>query len=424
MTLRPFIFWPHLLAGVIAGTVVLIMSVTGVLLTYERQLIAWSDSHYVSSVPSPQARRLSVDRILERAKEHSAGETVTAVAIGAAPEAPVVLTASNRPLYVDAYTGARLGEGSTRIRTMMSRLRAWHRWLAVEGEGRPVARAITGWSNLVFAFIVLSGAYLWLPRVWRWPQVKAVLLFRSRLSGKARDYNWHNVIGVWSAVPLFIVVVSAVPISFQWANAAIYRAVGETPPAGRGGGGGRAEGGRQEGRQGARQAEPGGDARRSDGGRTADRDGTAANSATAETTDFERLFVRAERQVSGWRTITLRLPDGASAPAVFNIDRGDGGQPHLRSTLTLARATGEVVSFEDFSSLTTGRRIRNVMRFAHTGEVLGIAGQTVAGLVSAGAVVLVWTGLALACRRCRAWIARRSSKSTTVPVEDRTSAVA
>jgi uncharacterized iron-regulated membrane protein len=400
------------------------MSVTGVLLTYERQLIAWSDSHYVSSVPSPQARRLSIDRILERAREHSAGETVTAVAIGAAPEAPVVLTASNRPLYVDAYTGARLGEGSPRVRAIMSRLRAWHRWLAVEGDERPVARAITGWSNLVFAFIVLSGAYLWLPRVWRWPQVRAVLLFRRRLSGKARDFNWHNVIGVWSVVPLFIVVVSAVPISFQWANAAIYRAVGETPPAGRGGGGARVAGGRQESSPEGRQAERGGDARRSDDGRSTDRVGTAATSGAVAPTDFERLLVRAERQVSGWRTITLRLPEDASAPAVFNIDRGDGGQPHLRSTLTLARGAGEVVSFEDFSSLTTGRRIRNVMRFAHTGEVLGIAGQTVAGLVSAGAVVLVWTGLALAWRRCRAWIARRSSRSRTVPADDRPSAVA
>src|SRR3712207_8450966 len=44
-------------------------------------------------------------------------------------------------------------------------------------------------------------------------------------------------------------------------------------------------------------------------------------------------------------------------------------------------------------------RIRNTMRFAHTGEVLGIPGQTVAGIVSAGGAVLVWTGLALAWRR-------------------------
>ena len=43
MKLRTLIFWPHLVAGITAGVVILVMSVTGVLLTYERQLIAWSD---------------------------------------------------------------------------------------------------------------------------------------------------------------------------------------------------------------------------------------------------------------------------------------------------------------------------------------------------------------------------------------------
>jgi uncharacterized iron-regulated membrane protein len=51
------------------------------------------------------------------------------------------------------------------------------------------------------------------------------------------------------------------------------------------------------------------------------------------------------------------------------------------------------------------------MRFAHTGEVLGLPGQTVAGIVSAGGAVLVWTGLALAWRRCRSWMGRTRRRS-------------
>ena len=44
---RKTIFWTHLVCGVAAGLVVLMMSVTGVLLTYERQMLAWADrAHY------------------------------------------------------------------------------------------------------------------------------------------------------------------------------------------------------------------------------------------------------------------------------------------------------------------------------------------------------------------------------------------
>ena len=128
---------------------------------------------------------------------------------------------------------------------------------------------------------------------------------------------------------------------------------------------------------------------------------------------MDALWSRAAGQVPGWRSISLRVPASAAAPAVFTIDTGDGGQPHRRSTLTLDTQTGATRSLETFSDLTLGRRIRTTMRFAHTGEVLGIAGQTIAGLASAGGAVLVWTGLALALRRFRAWIGRRSRRSET-----------
>ena len=63
MKLRTLIFWPHLIAGITAGVVILVMSVTGVLLTYERQLIAWSDSQYRSTAQA--GNRLPVETLLQ-----------------------------------------------------------------------------------------------------------------------------------------------------------------------------------------------------------------------------------------------------------------------------------------------------------------------------------------------------------------------
>jgi uncharacterized iron-regulated membrane protein len=374
MTLRTLIFWPHLIAGVIAGSIVLLMSVTGVILTYERQLIAWSDSGYRSS-PSPGATRLSPESLLERLRRERPGIEITALTFASDPAAPVSIAAGRETVYADAYTGALVGEASQGMRRFMSEMRAWHRWIGVEGEGRPIARAITGWSNAIFLFIVASGFYLWFPRKWSWQHIRTVTLFSGKLRGKARDFNWHNVIGFWSAVPLFIVVLTAMPISFPWANALVYRAVGEEPPqqGGRGGGDGRE--------------------RRVEG--------------PPSLAGLDALLTVAERQVPGWRTINMRIPASERAPVVFAIDKGDGGQPQHRSTLTLDRASAAVVSYETFSDQSLGRQLRSISRFAHTGEVLGLPGQTIAGLVTGGAVVLVWTGIALTLRRFRAWLGRR-----------------
>ena len=406
MQLRTLIFWPHLVAGVLAGVLILVMSVTGVLLTYERQLIAWSDNQFRSTVSSPGARRVAADTIVASLRAAQPDVEPVSVTISSEPTEPVAVAVPQRTFYLDAYSGAFLGEGTQGMRRAMSELRSWHRWLAVEGEGRATARAFTGWSNLLFAFIVLSGTYLWLPRTWTWLQFKAVLTFNGRARGKARDFNWHNVFGIWSAIPLFIVVVSAVPISFPWANAAIYQALGEPVPAGRGGGPGGELANRERGgaESRANQGPTGRNAQGPAAGRGRAR--STPLSSTASLSGLEALLVRAEQQERGWRTIVLRLPASVQAPVTFTIDRGDGGQPHLRSTLTLARVTGDIESYETFDTLTLGRRIRNTMRFAHTGEVLGIPGQTIAGLVSAAGAVLVWTGIALAWRRLRSWWGR------------------
>jgi uncharacterized iron-regulated membrane protein len=49
--------------------------------------------------------------------------------------------------------------------------------------------------------------------------------------------------------------------------------------------------------------------------------------------------------------------------------------------------------------VSPGRKARSIIRFLHTGEVLGIAGQTLAGIVSLISLLMFWTGLALAYRR-------------------------
>ena len=78
------------------------------------------------------------------------------------------------------------------------------------------------------------------------------------------------------------------------------------------------------------------------------------------------------------------------------------------------REVEQTATWETFDALTAGRRARSISRFLHTGEVLGLAGQTIAGLVSLGGVFLTWTGLALTWRRFRAWRARREERDETI----------
>jgi uncharacterized iron-regulated membrane protein len=117
-------------------------------------------------------------------------------------------------------------------------------------------------------------------------------------------------------------------------------------------------------------------------------------------------------RVPGWRVISIRVPHGQQPAITYTVDEGYGGQPQFRGTLTVARASGAVERWETFADQSRGRRLRSWLRFAHTGEFYGLTGQTIAGVVSAGGVVLVYTGLALALRRFFGWIGRRRRASS------------
>lgn len=384
---RTLIFWLHLAAGLIAGSIVLIMSVTGVLLMYEQQIIEWADRDLRPVAPPPGTVRLGVERLLAAAA--GSGGNPSAVTVQADPEKPALVSLGReQSVYVDPFTGRVIGEGSKRVRAALHAITDWHRWLGVEGEGRDTARAITGACNLAFLFLIVSGFYLWVPRRWTRRQVRNVAWFRGGLSGKARDFNWHNTIGLWMFVPLFLIVFSGVFISYPWAGDLLHRALGE-------------------------KVEP----RRSEGPGGSGGPPGRGGETELDLTGLDGLWAQAEQQVPGWQTITLRLPRSADAPVAFTILSGGRGRPDLRAQLTLDRATGEVESWQPYASQTTGRKVRSWMRWLHTGEAGGFLGQTLAGLASAGAAVLVWTGVALSWRRFFSKAKNREPRTQTAAPE-------
>ncbi len=294
-------------------------------------------------------------------------------------------------MFVNPYTGKILGEGSARLRKFFSTVEDVHRWLGVGGEGRSSGRAVTGACNLIFLILVTTGPFLWWPKQWNKDNLKKITLFRGGAWVRARDWNWHNVLGFWCVVPLFLIVITGVIMSYAWANNLLYRMTGNAlppPPAG--------------------QFVP--ERSQNSGQRTEHGKHRSENSRFD---GLEKLFARAGQQVPDFTTISLRLPNPPANTLTFSIDRGNGGRPDLRSQLTLDRATGEIVRLEAFSSYNRGRQLRAWARFTHTGEAGGRLGQTIAVIASAGASLLVFTGLSLAVRRFFAWKGRPVKVLTT-----------
>jgi len=380
MVVRRLVFWLHLLTGITAGAVILVMAATGVVLTFEPQIVDLAERS-LRTVPPPaaDASRVSLARLVAAAQDARGGERASTIMFQAEPQSTVrVGFGRDAALFMHPFTGAVLGPGS-RTHDVLHVVEDWHRWLGSRDLGRP----FTGACNLAFLGLGVSGLFLWWPRAWSRRAMRAVTVPDVRLRGKARDFNWHNSIGFWCAPVIIVITLTASVMSYPWANDLLYRMTGNTPPPPAGApaaAAGAARGNRTEGRE---------------------------RGGAAPATDLDALATRAAGQAPGWVAITLRLPQRPSGPVTAFIQEPVTWHPSPRSVLTLDAATAQVVKWEPFAGANLGRKLRLLARVLHTGEVGGVIGQAIAGIASLGGVFLVCTGIALACRRARAWSVRR-----------------
>jgi len=214
-------------------------------------------------------------------------------------------------------------------------------------------------------------------------------------------------------------------MSYQWANDLLYTLTGNTPPPRPPGVAERrpaAADSRQKG-VGLRVASnlPDGGAGRQSraAGRAAvEQQGRIGEGGEAgsqpQRAGLEALFAAAVQQAPHWQSMTVRLPQRDATQVTVTLEEAKVLHPYPRSILTLDAVTAAIVQWEPYASYNLGRTLRAWVRPVHTGEGGRIVGQGIAALASAGGVVLVWTGLALAWRRFRVRNARASRRTSEV----------
>jgi uncharacterized iron-regulated membrane protein len=384
-----------LFAGVTAGLIILVMSFTGAVLAMKPQIVKEVDRSVRVVMPRDAdavdtAARLPVSELVAVVQARRPGAVPTLLTVDRDPSASAAVALEGATVYVDPYSGSVLGEGSAATQTFFRTIENWHRWIGLSAENRGLAKSLTGASNLAFLALAVSGLYLWWPQAWSVQHTRAILAFRPTTTARARDFNWHNVIGFWCAPAIIAMTLTATVMSYSWANDLLFRAMGSEPPsanrapaapapAGRGGSPAPGEPGR------------GGPGR--------------AERAVAQLTaaQLERAWARADSLMPSWSVMTMRLPNREGMPISFTITDGRSWNAFARSQLTVDAATGDVRQWQPYESNTLGQKARGWFRFAHTGELAGIPGQVIAGIACTGGVVLVWTGVSLALRRLFNW---------------------
>ncbi len=369
---RKTLFWIHLGCGVCVGLIVAMLSLTGIILAYEKQILNWVDASNFE-YNGPEREPIDLGLMVERAQSQIP-RPLSLVRIPVDPEAPYSVDVVRTPYLVNQFTG-ELMDAHEASHGFFAAVTRFHRWFNLSDEAQARGQTIVAFSNAVFAFLLVSGLYLWFPRRLKWRAFRKVLVFRSDLKGKARDFNWHHVFGFWSLAPLFVVVMSGVFISYPSVSAWFQGLVVGT-----------------------------------------ERTGAAANEAgpintavpNAEPMGLDELRRLGETLGGGWNFMEIPLP--ISGPtALVSLDYGSGRAPQQETTFVVDRYSGDVLDSYSYAQRPLAQTIVAWIRYAHTGEAFGLPGQTIAGIVSLTSLLMVWTGLALAYRRLIVPLYRRGT---------------
>ena len=370
--IRAVIFWLHLAVAVAAGLVILMLAATGVVLSLQETVTRLAERRYLVAAPET-AERLPPEELAA-----AAGFTATSLSYRSDPRAPVrVYEGQDGYARVNPYTGRVLATGPDGLDRFFEDVHNWHRWFNVSGGSVRRARAVTGAVNVAFLFLLLTGPILWIPRPVTRRSLANVILLRPAARGAGRDLNWHQVVGIWSVLPLAVIAATGVTTSYPAVADRVYPMVGNAVSVGAWAVGSASSGAGLE------------------------RAPLSEDSARVAEPDLRAVLATAEAWAPGWRTLILNLPRPADSEVRVEVQGGRAGQPHRTGSLTLDAASGAARAWESFADDSPARRAQQFLRYAHTGEYWGLGGQLLAGLFSLAATLMVWTGLSLAVRRLR-----------------------
>lgn len=115
-------------------------------------------------------------------------------------------------VYLDPCTARVLGM-KNQYGGFFGTLEWLHRFKFV-AHGDGLGRVVGGWVSAIFAvLLIIGGLILWWPR--RRGELKSAAIFQWRRSGGARTLSLHKIVGLYCAFLLLVIVLTALPLSFQ-----------------------------------------------------------------------------------------------------------------------------------------------------------------------------------------------------------------
>ncbi|MGE0828659.1 MAG: PepSY-associated TM helix domain-containing protein [Hyphomonadaceae bacterium] len=357
----------HLWIGVGLSIPIIILGITGAVLVWHEDMERWlhPERHAVSegAMLTPSAYFAAADEafgdafaVTQIRMPEEAGEPVVANA-RAKGRPPEGQRPETRTAWLDPPTGNVLAIANPRAE-MFGIMHVLHGSLMIPDIGRKVV----GWIGWAMTISCITGIWLW------WPRNNAILKALRWRRSPSTNFNLHHMIGFWIAIPLAVLSLTGVYISFPQTARAWTAAFVQMSPQREGQGGGGPRGG-------------------------------AAPMLRIQT-DADAVAQAALALTPGGELALIARPTqarGEGPPPAWRVGvRVEGEEQPIN--ISVADATG-AAKLPEPRAEAAGDGVPMLMRRIHDGVGMGIVWQTIIFVGGIGPVILAVTGFVMWMRR-------------------------
>lgn len=356
----------HLILGVTAGVILLVIGLTGSILSFEKEIldVVNKKSHIVEV---PKTEKLTTSQLLTKFKEKFPKAKINGITFSQAKDSSVIINiaggkgrAARRGInyYVNPYTSEILpsiqGHGFFKF------IENIHRRLAM-GE---VGKQIVGASTLCLFLLMFSGVYLY------WKKMKKSFLksFTFSFDSKGRGFlaSMHSSFGLWM-IPMYLVVsITGLYWSYSWFNTGLYKLAGVEKP--------------QRMKRGQNTQS------------------TNKNQKAISYNEIENVVILFNQNVQEYEKASLKFSSKKGIYTIYYIDESST-HPRARNTITISADSSTIQSNKKFIDLPLNERLMKSIYALHTGEYFGIIGKIIMFISSLIMVLFTVTGVMMYQKR-------------------------
>ena len=217
-------FQLHWFFGAIFGVLLLLIGVSGAVLSYEKEILNLinKDTYYVQNLDNKA--RLEQSEVLKIYQENNIDKKINSISFSSLENSSIVLNIEKEGarkglnIYLNPYTAEVLPQiiGKDFFMFFFS----LHRWLTFSGDTQWIGKQLVAISTIVAIFLTIGGVVVY------WPRIKANFLKSFTFSFKYKKRAFvsilHSSLGMW-VVPFFIIMcITGLYWSYDWYRSAMF----------------------------------------------------------------------------------------------------------------------------------------------------------------------------------------------------------